>query len=322
MTIEPRPPCLRALTRRQLAACATAALLAAPVAPARAQTAIKLGYTPVAVFASAFVAKEEGYFAKRGLDVSLVLLPSSSTIPSAVMSGSVQVGAPTPSVMLQAVDGGLDVVALANAAVSPPDDGESALLVRADSPIKDARELAGKRVGVPGLNALLHVLLRRWMLDNGVDHRQVTFIEAPLPQMGDLLRGGSVDAVISAGPLKDNIIRGGVGRLLLPFGRGVPPGQTFGVYMATREWAQKNAATAKAFAEAIAEGAAYTRANTEAARAHIGKYVRVPPPVLAAMNITPSDAVLTPAQLTWWIDEMRRQDMLRTAIDPARLIFR
>ena len=222
------------MNRRALAACALAAL---PLPAAYAQTAIKLGYTPVAVFASAFVAKEEGHFAKRGLDVSLVLLPSSSTIPSAVMSGSVQVGAPTPSVILQAVDGGLARVARANAAVRPPDDGESALLVRADSPIKGARELVGKRVGVPGLNALLHVLLRRWMIDNGVDHKQVTFIEAPLPQMGDLLRGGSVDAVISAGPLKHNIIRGGVGRLLLPFGRGVPPGQTFGLYMTTREWA-------------------------------------------------------------------------------------
>jgi NitT/TauT family transport system substrate-binding protein len=225
-------------------------------------------------------------------------------------------------VFIQAVDGGLELVGLAGAGVNPKDDAEAALLVRADSAITDPKGLVGKRVAVPGLNALLHVLLRRWFIDNGVDPKKITFVEASFPQMGDILKGGTVDAVVSAGPLKDNILRSGVGKNLLAFGTSIPEGQTFGFYIATRDWAAKNPAVVKALQEAIAEGAAFTQANPQAARVHIGKYVKVPPPVLAAMAITPQNATLTPAQLSWWVTEMRRQDMLRGNPDTSRLIVK
>ena len=71
------------------------------------------GYTAVTDFASVFVAAEEGYFKKRGLDVELKFIPLNSTIPAALQSDSLQIGGPTPSVFLQAVDGGLDLVLVA-----------------------------------------------------------------------------------------------------------------------------------------------------------------------------------------------------------------
>ena len=61
-------------------------------------------------FASVFVAADEGYFKKRNLDVELKFIPAQLDHPAALQSDSLQIGGPTPSVFLQAVDGGLDLV--------------------------------------------------------------------------------------------------------------------------------------------------------------------------------------------------------------------
>jgi NitT/TauT family transport system substrate-binding protein len=75
--------------------------------PAFAQTTTKaiFAYTAVTDFASVFVAREEGYFSKRGLDIEPKLIPLNPSIPPAIQSDSVQLGGPTPSVFLQAVEG-------------------------------------------------------------------------------------------------------------------------------------------------------------------------------------------------------------------------
>ena len=64
-------------------------------------------------------------------------------------------------------------------------------------------------VFVPGLGAFLHVTFRAYLKDNGVDYRKVTFVEAAFPQHTDLLRGGSVDAVVSADPFMSRITESG-----------------------------------------------------------------------------------------------------------------
>ena len=82
---------------------ALAALAAAGLArPAFSQTTkIVFGYTAVTDFASVFVAAEQGYFKKRGLDVEPKFIPLNSTIPAAIQADSLQIGGPTPSVFLQ-----------------------------------------------------------------------------------------------------------------------------------------------------------------------------------------------------------------------------
>src|SRR5690348_3967872 len=83
------------------------------VHPAAAATKIRIMYTAVGAYASSFVAKDQGFFEKRGIDAELILAPQGGAIIAGVVSGSVEVGTPTPTVFLQALDAGLDQVALA-----------------------------------------------------------------------------------------------------------------------------------------------------------------------------------------------------------------
>ena len=312
--------------KRRNALHALAALPLAASLPARAQapTKIVFGYTAVTDFASVFVAAEEGYFKKRGLDVELKFIPINSTIPAAIQSDSLQIGGPTPSVFLQAVDGGLDHVVVAGGGVTSKSITGFGLVARAGSGIKTAQDTVGKKIGVPGLGAFLHVTFRAWLKSQGVDYRKVNFVEAAFPQHGDLLRGGSVDAVVSADPFKSRITDSGVGYVASYYSTFLPEGQPTIIHTARRDWVEKNAAAAKAFREALQEAAAFMAnpKNNDKVRAAIGKYIKLPPDVIAKVQISPPGPVVTEKQLAYWVGLMKDQDMLKTTPDVTRLIVR
>ena len=312
--------------KRRNALHALAALPVAASLPARAQapTKIVFGYTAVTDFTSVFVAAEEGYFKKRGLDVELKFIPINSTIPAAIQSDSLQIGGPTPSVFLQAVDGGLDHVVVAGGGVTSKSITGFGLVARAGSGIKTAQDTVGKKIGVPGLGAFLHVTFRAWLKSQGVDYRKVNFVEAAFPQHGDLLRGGSVDAVVSADPFMSRITDSGVGYVASYYSTFLPEGQPTIIHTARRDWVEKNAAAAKAFREALQEAAAFMAnpKNNDKVRAAIGKYIKLPPDVIAKVQISPPGPVVTEKQLAYWVGLMKDQDMLKTTPDVTRLIVR
>ena len=192
---------------------ASPAILSYPVS-AQAVTKIAYGYSAVTDFATVFIGADEGLFAKRGLEVEPKFIPLNPTIIPGIESGSLQMGGPTPSGYLQAVDGGLDHVVLGGGGGFSKAYTELGVVGRVGANIKTPADFVGKKVGVPGLGALLQVTFRQWLKLNGVDYRQVVFIEAPFPQHADLIRGGSLDAVVTAGPIMARILESGSGKVV------------------------------------------------------------------------------------------------------------
>ena len=308
---------------RRLVMSGIAAAGAALALPARAQsTKIAFGYTSVTDFASVFVAAEEGFFSKRNLDVELKFIPLNSTIPAAIQSDALQMGGPTPSVFLQAVDGGLNHVVVAGGGVTSKTITGFGLVARADSGIRSPQDCLGKKIGVPGLGAFLHVTFRAWLKQSGVDYKKVNFIEASFPQHGDLLRGGSLDAVVTADPFMTRITDSGAGYVASYYSTFLAEGNPTIIHTAKREWVVKNPAAAKAFREAVVEGAAFvsqTR-NNDKVRAAIAKYTKLPIEVVNKIQISPPGPLVSEKQLNYWVGLMKDQDMLKTSPNVATLI--
>lgn len=305
----------------------TLALLSAAAAlPLRAQpvTKIVFGYTAVTDFASVFVAREEGFFSRRGLEVEPKFIPLNSTIPAAVQADSLQIGGPTPSVFLQSVDGGLDHVVVAGGGMTSKALTGFGLVARSGSGIRSAADCVGRKIGVPGLGAFLHVTFRAWLKQSGVDYGKVQFVEAAFPQHGDLLRGGSIDAVVTADPFMSRITDSGAGYVASYYSTFLPDGQPTIVFTARRDWAEKNAAAVKAFREAVVEAAAFMvkPANDAKVRAAIGKYIKLPPEVLAKAQISPPSPLISEKQMAYWVGLMKDQGMLKTDPVLARLIVK
>lgn len=298
------------------------ATLAMATSIAMAQIKVTLGYTAISDFAAAFVAKEEGYFKKNGLDVELELLTLTSVVPAALQSNAIQVGGTVPTVLLQAVDSGLDMVGLANATINDHTGKNPALMVRAGSSIKDPKDLVGRKVGVPGLGGAMHVLVRRWLTEKGVDFKRVTFIEIALPQMNDLLKAGTIDAVAIVEPFTTRIEAAGTGAVISYMGRDFPSGFSNVVYMSTRLWADRNPAAVKALRLSLAEAITLVERDPQKARHHIGKYIKLPPQALALIPIPVLMADLTAPRLRFWAESMRQQGMLRKEPNLSLLLVR
>ena len=310
---------------RRLVLSSIAAASAALVLPAQAQsTKIVFGYTSVTDFASVFVAAEEGFFTRRNLDVELKFIPLNSTIPAAIQSDALQLGGPTPSVFLQAVDGGLDHVVVAGGGVTSKTLTGFGLVARAGSGIRSPQDCIGKKVGVPGLGAFLHVTFRAWLKQNGLDYKKVNFIEASFPQHGDLLRGGSLDAVVTADPFMTRITDTGAGYVASYYSTFLAEGNPTIVHTAKREWVAKNPVAAKAFRDAVIEGAAFVSSpkNNDKVRAAIAKYTRLPLEVVAKIQISPPGPSISEKQLSYWVGLMKDQEMLKSAPNVATLIVK
>ncbi len=260
---------------------AVIALLLAPLATA--QTKITLGYTGANAFVAAFVAKDQGFFAKRGLDVTMQLVPVGSTIPAAMAGGSLQVGTLTPPAFLLAVEGGIETQIVSAATFQSKANITTGVVAREGTNIKAPADFRGKRVGVPGLNGVNHVTFMKWLKDRGTEPRQVTFVEAFFPQMGDLLKGGQVDAVLPVEPFLGRIVQSKVGYVVAPYAAEVSDNYLESFYIMTRDFMQKNPKAADAFKESIREAVAWIGKNEEAARKTQVTYLKLPEAI--AMSI-------------------------------------
>jgi NitT/TauT family transport system substrate-binding protein len=304
---------------RFIAAAALAAVLVS--SPTHSHAQLLIGGTPNPEQVTAMVAEQQGIFKKHGIDGRFTIIPINPTIPAALLSDSIQVGAPTPTTLLQAVDNGIDLVVIAGASVNNPQGTGIGIVVRKDSGIKTAKDLQGKRFGAPGLNAVLHVMVRRWLTQEGVDPKSVNFVEAMFPVHGDLLKAGQIDAVVTGDPFMSRIIQSGDGEQILNLVTTLPGDVPPVMYVTTRDWAQKNPDKVKAFRAAIEEAAAEIAADPEKARDAIGKALKLPAPVLKTIPLPKVSTKVTPEQVAFWIDVMNKQNMLKNKIDPAKLIL-
>jgi NitT/TauT family transport system substrate-binding protein len=308
--------------QRQFAAIIASAIIASTL-PAMAATKINLLYIPGGDFVPSFVAKDQGIFEKHGLDVDLSIAQNGSVISAALASGSAQIGVPTPPVVLQAHEQGLDLVVIAGATVLPFPPHAAGMLARNDSGIKGPKDLVGKKVGVPGFGGSFDVMMRNWVKASGADYHKVEWIELQFPQMGDALKAGLADAVGMVNPFYGRVLDSKVGYDIGDPTSIVPKGAMIVVYAATRDWATKNAAAIKEFRASLDEGVVYVKnpANLDSVRASMAKYTKLPPAAAATVPIPEEfDVHAKPDGFKFWIEAARDQGLIKGNPDPATLM--
>jgi NitT/TauT family transport system substrate-binding protein len=292
--------------------------LALSAASASAQaTKVNVGYVPAGDWLPALVAKDKGFFDKRNLDVTLTKVAIISNVPSAILSGSLTVGVSTPTVLIDAADAGLPLVGVAGGTRFVKNPAIFSVVVRQGVTAATAKDLEGKRVGVPGLRSIADVLFRKWLLDKGVNPARVTIVEAPFPQMRDLLKGGTLDAVAVLEPFRSRIVADNTGFRLADYVAEVNPDVLGGVWVAQREWAVANPRAVTAFRESLAEAIEFIKTNNEEARGIEMKYLGFSTPVLLPYSLP-----VTRADLETYVRYARDVGYLNKAVDVSQMLAR
>ena len=293
-----------------------AGALAAPAAPSTAATALSVGYGTAGDFLPLLVAQDKGFLAVHGLDAQLVSIPNGSMSPSAIESGSVQIAFTTPSILILADAGGLDQVAVAGAARLLATNPRSALVTRAGVTVTKPEDLIGKRVGVPGLNQALDLNIKKWMLDHGIALDRYKTVEAPLPQLPDMLKAGQIDAAPLVEPVLGRALAQGDGTKSVDITSIDNPDELGSLWEAKGAWASANKPAVVAFRAALDEAIAYIRANPDEAKAIEKKYLKFAEPSLPDFATK-----IAPADFQYWIDILTRLKLLPQPVEAAKLVF-
>ena len=300
---------------------AVALVSTAMAASAQAQTKIKIGHTSLSDILADFVAIEKGFFKKHGIDAEAQLLRNGSVIVPGLIAGEIQVGTLTPPTLIQAVDSGLPIVAIDGLAILTPDYKGVAVIARNGSNIKEAKDMIGKRFLVGNLNSIMTIMAKEWMRAQGVDPKRATYVEVPMPQIGDVLKTGNADASVLPDPLLSRAVQNDSGYVVGYISKDLPNGTVSMVNAVSKEWADKNPEAVKGFKQAVAEATEWAKSNQEEALNIVAKYLDIKPEIVKASEFPPLDANLSAAQLQWWIDALKKEDLIRTDIKPAQAML-
>jgi len=160
--------------------------------------ALKVGYLPVTGHAKFFVAKEQGFFAKEGLDVELIEFVNSADGTNAVIAGKLDVGAFGTTAPLAHIAKGTDLKIIGGIM------GEDAAIVAlppAAGSLKTVADLKGRKIATVRM-ATGDAVLRGALKESGLDWRsdvQIFELKSP-PAVLEAVKSGQVDAGVVWGP--------------------------------------------------------------------------------------------------------------------------
>ncbi len=301
-------------------ALAAVLLLAAFAGSATAQTKITIGTPPVPEFVLPMIAVEKGYFKDHGIAATIQIIQGAGAVPAALESDSLQIAAlGTPS-LIQVTDSGLDLVVVCGGAIASVTDKNYGIVAGANSGIERPADFIGKKIGTPGLGNFFHIMAREWFRRKGVDWHKITFVEGAFPQLADMLKAHTVDAVLSTTPFLQRAEAPGIGGKTFYIAADLPDGLPPFVYASTRSWAKAHQEAVKGFTQAMDQAIAFEQSDLPGALAIFGKYVKMPPDVLKTLTINKLNTRVSPQQIQLWVDMMEKQDMLRN-FKPADTLF-
>ena len=184
------------------------------------------------------------------------------------------------------------------------------LVVKTDSPIKDVKELAGKKVGITSAGSGTDILALWTQTD-----RKITFTRVPLGGGGLVpnLLTGNIDATVIYSPLSYKLFIEKTARSLIDYGAAVPPNMT-AAWMATDKFIKEKPQVLQKTLNALYGGLAFLQDPKNRAEA-----------IKLIAEIDEIPANIAEAELDGNIvklskDGAMQKDWMNLALDLARLI--
>jgi NitT/TauT family transport system substrate-binding protein len=249
-------------------------------------TVVSVGAIPIVDVAPLYLGVEQGIFADHGLQVEPFLAQGGAAIVPAVVTGQAQFGFSNITSLLQAEARGvpLALVAPGPGATGDPAADFAAVIVKPDSPVQDAADLAGRTVAINSINNISDTVVREAVRQAGGDAESVKFAELPFPNMVAAVADGSVDAAFTVEPFATVGRSQGMRAVASPYTQ-TDANLTVAGYFTSDQYAQQHPEVVKAFAEAMVEAQQYATDHSDEVRAVLGSYTQIEAGVAADLTL-------------------------------------
>jgi NitT/TauT family transport system substrate-binding protein len=266
-----------------------------------------------------WVAQDEGIFAKHGLKVKLSEVAGASQVAVAISGGSAQMGFETGPDFLSAVNAGVKLVVASGLSVDTAENPRVALIAGKDSNISTPADMAGKRIAVPGVNTSAHLSTIRKLEEAGVDVSGIKWVTLPFQQASDALKANRVDAVVSVYPFIGLLKSQGNVPVIAQY--AVSGEEQLVVFLsASATWAAAHSDEVKSLRVALDEATSFVTAHPDQTRTIIEKYSHLPADVINKIPFPNLSTEVTPDQLDFFLDIMKKQNLIKDDLDMATLI--
>jgi len=246
-----------------------------------AQDEVKIGYLTLVMSLPTFVALEKGFFQEQGLKVVNTPFESGTLIVDALVAGRIDVNAGSAIIghwmVEQNLPGAFKIFIIYHA---PAKDVSFVLMVAKDSPLKEMKDLKGKRIGTfPGITSLS--LAKAVLRPHFDPNKEVTLIEIPPGNIVQALAAGQIDAYFTPEPFGMMAEAQGVGRNLVKHplqALNLPNGFPGAVFAFNSKFLKEKPILAKKVKAAIYKGVDFIHTNEGEARKFLPKYTNLPEP--------------------------------------------
>jgi NitT/TauT family transport system substrate-binding protein len=286
-------------------------------ANAQAPLKLRVAGIPIDVGALSYYADQEGFFKKHGLDVDVITGQNGAAVAAAVAGGSLDIGDGNTTSVALAHQGGIPFVFIAPSGAYTSKAPTSALLVLKTSPIKSAKDLAGKVIGIAGLKSLGEVAARAWLEKNGVPSDSAKYLELTYSQMGPGLESGRIDAALAEEPAVATLLDSNARVLARPYDI-LAPEFLEGGYFATSDFVRAHPDVIKQFADAMAETAIWANAHHAETAAILNQVSKTTlSPNVVRISYPPR---VTPALIQPLLDASAKYGLLKSTYPASEII--
>jgi NitT/TauT family transport system substrate-binding protein len=273
--------------------------------------------TPIDVGAEVLYAKDMGFFKAHGLDVDVQFIDNCAAIASAVASGAIDIAQGNVVTLATAHDKGLPFVVVAPAALYSSTAPTSALIVAKNSPIKTAKDLTGKTIGITGVKNITQLSTMAWIDQNGGDSTSAKYIELKFSEMAPAIAAGRIDAGVTAEPDLSVAVQNGDARILAPVYSAIAPTFIIGAWFATSDWAKAHPDLVTRYVAAIDEAGAWANKNQAASAKILEKYTKIESKPGMKRVLFPEKSDLAPMQPV--IDATAKYKVIKASFPAADL---
>lgn len=234
-----------------------------PSGPATKLTVAYSNLTPTVL--PLWVAKDDGIFAKNGLDVSLQFITGSASLP-ALTSGKVQIAFLGGTEVLNGAVAGADLVAFMNESTKPP------YYFSTSHDINSIADLKGKKMGVSSFGSTSDTTTREALQAQGIDPSQVTFVAVGSPPArAAALVSGAIQGALTTPPDSFELESKGVKNLFNVSTLNLP--QEIIAYAADGSYINAHKEIIQKFTDSIIQAEVREKNDKSFAVEEIGKYM-------------------------------------------------
>lgn len=241
-----------------------------------------------------YVAMDKGFFRDAGLDVDVV--SGTGTVPNLQLLQGGQAQYVAVDITGALIEWGKNTFRNFTIVSAIQQKNLACFMAVDGKGISSPRDLAGKKIGyIPG--GVTKLLWDAYADLAGVDPASVTWVNVPIPQMGQALGSGNIDVATQfvVGQPAIEAAMGGKKLVVMPFSDYLT--DLYGVGLAvSKDAAQNNPDQVRRFNTAMLKGLAYANAHPDEAAQIYAKYQQAQKPEVAAKEISIQAAYADPGE--------------------------